>query len=94
VTITFETDYQYELIMMAFVFVANVDGKRIECRMSEESLSDQFRVSHSNIEQGFEQYRVQINGIAEAMIRQGLADDEGPLLITNANITPFLLSVQ
>ena len=68
-------------------FKANVDGKPLACRVSEEALQDHFgAVGGVTLEQAFDSNRDRIERIAESMIAAGRVEPDGKLLIRTADV--------
>jgi Protein of unknown function (DUF1488) len=74
-----------DMTKMATV-VADVDKKRVLCRISSESLKDKFGASDDKLMQSVVQHRVEIQEAAKRLIERDDYEEDGSVLIQTADL--------
>ena len=69
-------------------FPADVDGRRIPCRISWEALHDSFGARTMEPLEAFRQHRSAIETIAERLINRKRFEEDGSIFIRSEDCTP------
>jgi plasmid replication initiation protein len=66
--------------------VAEVDKKRVLCRISHESLKDKFGVSEDKLMQSVAKHRMDIQEAARKLIDRNFYEEDGSVLIRTVDL--------
>ena len=65
---------------------ADVDGKRILCRISSKDLQKKYRASAKEPMKTVTQYRIELENAARLLIERKVFEDDGSVLITSKDL--------
>lgn len=85
-SVTFPVTEAYDFAKDTANFPADVNGKRVVCRISREALEDNFNGVGEDILHCFRENRVSIEEKARALIDKNRFESDGSILIRSSDI--------